>query len=176
MTRARIVTLAAGLLLAACTGSGVQEVKDWMAQVKKETPVKVTPISRPKDHVPLPYTAQNEADPFSANKLTAELAKAALNNDNGKAPDANRRKEVLEAFPLDTMRMVGVLEKGGVRQALIQVDKALYQVRIGNYIGQNYGRITAIGDTAVELTETVQDAAGEWTERKSRLDLQESKK
>jgi type IV pilus assembly protein PilP len=176
MTRARYATLAAGLLLAACTGSGVQEVKEWMAQVRKDTPVKVTPIAKPKDYVPVPYIAQNEPDPFSPNKLTAELAKAALTNDNGKAPDAGRRKEALEAFPLDLMKMVGVLEKGGVRMALIQVDKARYNVWVGNSLGHNDGRVTAVGDTAVELSETVQDAAGDWVERKSRLELQESKK
>ena len=52
---------------------------------------------------------------------------------------------------------------------------AVYQVKAGHYIGQNYGRVTAIHDNAVELTETVQDAAGEWVERKSRLELQENK-
>ena len=87
-----------------------------------------------------------------------------------------RRREPLEAFPLDALKMVGTLRKTGLGYALIQVDKTVYQAKVGNYIGQNFGMITRVSDTAVELKEIVQDASGEWTERKAQLELQESKK
>jgi len=89
------------------------------------------------------------------------------------AAEMNRRKEPLEAFPLDAMAMVGSVSKNGVPFALLRVDNLLYQVKAGDYIGQNYGRIMRIGETEVALREIVQDAAGEWTERNATLQLQE---
>ena len=85
-------------------------------------------------------------------------------------------KEPLEAFPLDTMAMVGSLNKTSKPTALLKVDNLLYQVQIGNYLGQNYGRITAITETAIQLREIVQDATGDWIERATSLELQEEAK
>ncbi len=89
------------------------------------------------------------------------------------AGELNRRKEPLEAFPLDSMRMVGSLTKNGQPYALLKVDNLLYQVKVGDYLGQNYGRITRIAETDIALREIVQDAAGEWIERAGSLQLQE---
>ena len=89
------------------------------------------------------------------------------------AAEINRRKEPLEAYPLDSMTMVGSLVKSGRQYALLKVDSLLYQVKPGDYIGQNYGKITKISETGVSLREIVQDAAGEWIERTSALQLQE---
>jgi type IV pilus assembly protein PilP len=84
-----------------------------------------------------------------------------------------RRKEPLESFPLDTMSMVGSVSNKGAPIALLKVDNLLYQVKPGDYLGQNFGRITRITETEVALREVVQDAAGEWTERVATLQLQE---
>jgi len=72
--------------------------------------------------------------------------------------------------------MVGLIEDKKLRNALIQVDKTVYQARVGNYLGQNFGMITKITETEVEIKEIVQDAAGEWVERTATLELQEAKK
>mgnify|MGYP000880858758 FL=1 len=69
--------------------------------------------------------------------------------------------------------MVGVLIKGGQSHAIIAADKTLHQVHVGNYMGQNYGRVTAISESEVTLKELVEDANGEWVERVSTLQLQE---
>jgi len=87
------------------------------------------------------------------------------------APELERRKEPLEAYPLDTMKMVGSIEKAGVATALLTVDNLLYQVRVGHYLGQNYGKIVAITETGVELREIVQDSSGDWEERMTTLAL-----
>jgi type IV pilus assembly protein PilP len=87
--------------------------------------------------------------------------------------ELNRRKEPLEAYPLDSMTMVGSVNKQNSPYALLRVDALLYQVKVGDYLGQNYGRITRIGETEVALREIVQDAAGEWIERPATLQLQE---
>ena len=88
----------------------------------------------------------------------------------------DRRREPLEAFPLDTIHMVGVLRRPDAVAALLQVDRVVYQARVGNYIGQNFGVITKITEGEVTLKETVQDSSGDWVERITTLQLQESKK
>lgn len=167
--------IAALLLLAGCGASDVREVQDWMNEVKKETRVSVKPIPEPKTFIPFAYTARASLDPFNANKLLAELALAAQNSNDRLKPDLARRKELLENYPLDTLSMVGTMEKGGKSYALIQLDRQIFQVRPGQRIGQNFGTILAVSDTAVNIKEVVQDAGGEWVERLAKLELQESK-
>jgi type IV pilus assembly protein PilP len=170
----RIVTgaLAAAMLLAGCGDSDVREVRDWMEQVKRDTHPAVKPLPEPKDFLPYAYGARQAVDPFNPNKLLGELARVAATSNNPNQPDLQRPREQLETYPLDTMQMVGTMEKGGVRFALLQVDRSLYQVRAGQRIGQNFGVVTHVGDDVVEIREVVQDAAGEWTGRMSKLELQ----
>jgi type IV pilus assembly protein PilP len=170
----RIVTgaLAAAMLLAGCGDSDVREVRDWMEQVKRDTRPAVKPLPEPKDFLPYAYGARQAVDPFNPNKLLGELARAAATSNNPNQPDLQRPREQLETYPLDTMQMVGTMEKGGVRFALLQVDRSLYQVRTGQRIGQNFGVVAHVGEDAVDIREVVQDAAGEWTGRMSKLELQ----
>jgi type IV pilus assembly protein PilP len=170
----RIVTgaLAAAMLLAGCGDSDVREVRDWMEQVKRDTHPAVKPLPEPKDFLPYAYGARQAVDPFNPNKLLGELARAAATSNNPNQPDLQRPREQLETYPLDTMQMVGTMEKGGVRFALLQVDRSLYQVRTGQRIGQNFGVVTHVGEDAVDIREVVQDAAGEWAGRMSKLELQ----
>jgi type IV pilus assembly protein PilP len=163
------------VLLAGCSASDVKEVQDWMAQVKKDTRVQVVPLSEPKTFIPFAYTTRDATDPFSPNKLLAELARAAESDNSKYKPDMERRKELLEAYPLDTFAMVGVLQKGGINYAMLQIDRAVYQVKVGQRIGQNYGLVTSVTEGAINIKEVVQDAGGEWVERVSKLELQESK-
>ena len=92
------------------------------------------------------------------------------------APELARRKEPLEAFPLDAMSLVGSIIKAGQPVALVKVDSLLYQVKLGNYLGLNFGKVTKISETEVGLREIVQDAVGEWIERAATLQLQERSK
>ena len=174
-TMRRLAPLLAAGLLAACSDSDVKEVKNWMEEVKKESKVSVAPLPEPKTFIPFAYSAKDAIDPYSPNKLLAELAKAAAKSDNRFKPDTERRKELLESYPLDTIAMVGVLQKAGINYALLQIDRAVHQVRVGQHVGQNYGLVTGVTETAVNIKEVVQDAGGEWVERMSKLELQESK-
>ena len=163
---------ASAALLAGCGDSDVREVHDWMAQVQRETRPTVKPLPEPKDFIPYAYDAKDQVDPFSPNKLLAELARAAQTSKDPNQPDLQRPRELLETFPLDTMRMVGTMEKGGTNYALVQIDRSLYQVKPGQRIGQNFGIVTRVSDDAVNIREVVQDAAGEWVERMAKLELQ----
>ncbi len=90
------------------------------------------------------------------------------------APDAARPKEPLEAYPLESLKMVGTLSQKGVTYALVRADSSVYRVKIGNYLGQNFGVITGITDNLINLKELVQDASGDWTERKIALQIIEA--
>jgi type IV pilus assembly protein PilP len=163
---------AAALLLAGCGDSDVKEVRDWMDQVKQETRPAVKPLAEPKDFIPYAYGAKEAVDPFSPDKLLSQLAKAAETATDPNKPDMQRPRELLEGFPLDTMHMVGTMQKAGVNYALVQIDRGVYQVRAGQRIGQNFGIVTRVGDDAINIREVVQDAAGEWVERLAKLELQ----
>ena len=173
---ARCISLAlTAALLGGCSDGDVAEVNSWMAKTRAETQVKVTPLTEPKTFIPFAYGAQEEIDPFNPDKLLTELARMADKNPSEYKLDMNRRKEHLESFPLDTFQMVGSMQKGGVAYALLLMDRSVYQVARGGRLGQNYGIVTDISDSAVSIKETVQDAAGEWVERMAKLELQESK-
>jgi type IV pilus assembly protein PilP len=163
---------AVALLLAGCGDSDVKEVHAWMDQVKQETRPAVKPLAEPKDFIPYAYGAKEAVDPFSPNKLLNQLAKAAETSPDPNKPDLKRPRELLENYPIDTMQMVGTLQKAGVNYALLQIDRSVYQVRAGQRIGQNFGIVTRVGDDAINIREVVQDAAGEWVERMAKLELQ----
>ena len=158
--------------LVACSGEQ-EELTQWMEQQKREAKPSVEPLSPPKKFNPQAYTALTSVDPFSTQKLTVALKQEARQPNSMLAAEINRRKEPLEAYPLDGMSMVGSVVKQGRQYALLRVDNLLYQVKVGDYLGQNYGKITKITETDIALREIVQDAAGEWIERSGSLQLQE---
>jgi type IV pilus assembly protein PilP len=163
--------------LTGCGGDGIEEIQAWMNETKSQTRIVITKIPEPKKFIPFTYEAKNTIDPYDPMKLEVALAKAlAKPGNNSFKPDLDRRREALEGFPLDTVTMVGTLNKRGLSFALLQVDKVVYQAKVGNYVGQNFGMITSINETEIELKEIVQDAAGDWVERKAKLELQETKK
>ncbi|MDB5841286.1 MAG: pilus assembly protein PilP [Herminiimonas sp.] len=162
--------------LAGCGDSGVQEVQQWMDETKRQTRIVIPKLSEPKTFTPFIYGGKSAVDPYSPAKLAVALAKQKSSSESAFKPNLDRRREPLEAYPLDNLKMVGTLRKAGASYALLQADKSLFQVKVGNYIGQNFGMVTKITESEVELKEIVQDASGEWVERNAKLELQESKK
>jgi type IV pilus assembly protein PilP len=166
-------------LLSGCFNSRDSELQQWMVEQRGNTPPKVTPIAAPKKFVPQAYTQQASMEPFNNQKLLQALRKDSSQSAANLAlisPELARTKEALESFPLDSVSMVGTLNKKNSPVALLKVDKLLYQAKVGNYVGQNYGRITKISDSEVVLREIAQDASGEWVERKVNLQLQAKEK
>ena len=175
----KAILLALVLTLAGCSNPGADELSQWMAEQKRQTQPKITPISAPKQFKPENYNQTSEFEPFSNQKLTQALKRESNQSASSGAlvaPELARRKEALEAFPLDTMSMVGLMSKGGQPVALVKAGNLLYQVRQGGYLGQNFGRVTKISETDITLREIVQDAVGEWIERTATLQLQERSK
>lgn len=170
--RPLLISLAAVLGLSACSADQ-DELRQWMEQQRKEAKPSVTPLLPPKKFLPQPYESGAGVDPFSTQKLSVAIRQEAAQPNSLLTAEVNRRKEPLEAYPLDSMGMVGSLTRDNRRYALLRVDNLLYQVKAGDYLGQNFGRITKISETEITLREIVQDAAGEYVERMSTLQLQE---
>ena len=167
-----VALFAASLLLGACS-SDQDELRQWMEQQRREVKPSVTPLQAPKKFDPQPYNSAQAVDPFSTQKLTVALKQESRQPNSLLSAELNRRKEPLEAYPMDSMSMVGSVNKQGQPFALLRVDALLYQVKVGDYLGQNYGKILRIAETEIALREIVQDAAGEWIERPTTLQLQE---
>ncbi|MFI4922838.1 MAG: pilus assembly protein PilP [Burkholderiales bacterium] len=162
-------------LLEACSEE-FQDIKDFIKESDKGLRGRVEPLPEVKPYEPFIYNAFDLSDPFRPRKT--EVAKGA--GDSKLQPDLNRRKEALEAYPLENLRMVGTLEQSKVIYALIKSpDNNLYRVKTGNYMGQNFGLITDVTESSLKLKELVQDGVGDWAERESNLQLldeQERKK
>ena len=161
-----ILHLATALLLSGCSDQQ-QDLRDWMAEASKDLKPNLKPLPPIQQAILVVYEGAGKMDPFRQAKLEPDKKSGAF------VPDANRRREPLESYPLESLKMVGVLLKRGQAHAIIAADKTLHQVKLGNYLGQNYGQITAITESEVTLKELVEDAGGEWTERISTLQLQE---
>jgi type IV pilus assembly protein PilP len=170
MTRSFAVVILLALL-SGCGGEEASDLKQFVRESGEGLRGRVEPIPEVRQFEPFAYDAFDLPDPFQPHTQVAD----ARGGGGGPQPDVNRRKEALEAFPLETLKMVGTLEQRKVRYALIKTpDNSLYRVRSGNYLGQNFGVITSISEASVTLKEVIQDSSsGSWTERTSSLQLLE---
>ena len=168
----RLALLLAATVLAGCSADH-DELRAWMEQQRREAKPSIKPLQPPKKFDPEPYSSAQAVEPFSAQKLTVALKQEARQPNSLLASELNRRKEPLESYPLDSMSMVGSVNKLGQPFALLRVDNLLYQVKVGDHLGQNYGLITKIAETEIMLRELVQDSGGEMIERPATLQLQE---
>jgi type IV pilus assembly protein PilP len=171
----KYLVLAAAVLLAACGTDEHSDLRQELAGLTKGMRGHVSPLPQVKPYVPVPYTAEDLVDPFRPDRIV--IAQTGGKGAGGApGPDLNRPKEPLEAFPLDTIHMVGTITQGKQTYGLVKAGTNLYRVKQGNYMGQNFGVITLINENEIKLTELVQDGSGEWVQRSSTLQLQEVSK
>lgn len=170
----RGVALAACVLALAACGRGVNStprdapnLEVWVEEVRQRPAPALDPLPVMQQFETFEYSAQGIRDPFS-NAFTDD------SSGSGPRPDSNRRKEITEQFPLDSMSMVGTIGTGGRIVGLVLApDKVTYRISPGNYLGQNDGRVTSVADNRIELVELVPDGAGGWLERPASLALNE---
>ncbi len=164
-------------LLVCClitTGCGNKEkraeLEAYVKKTKSRAIKEIEPLPEVKPYETFTYKDSNLRSPFVPSTIE-EIAKK-IPNDNGIRPDVNRRKEPLEAYPLDTLRMVGTLEKDGKKWGIV-VDKdgTVHRLTVGNYVGQNEGRIYEINEEKMLINEIIPDPSGGWRERKASLAL-----
>lgn len=165
-----ILSLMAAFALAACVSDEHQDLKQWMQDASKDIKGRIPPLPEIKPFPIVSYETADLLDPFNPQKISSEKKNA---GGGALKPDMNRFKEPLEAFPLESLKMVGVLQEKGRLSAIVQADKAVYTVRPGNYVGQNFGKIVKITDSEILIKELIQDSDDEWTEREASLQLQE---
>lgn len=165
----RVAVVLASVVLVACSGGDHEDLRQWMNNAAKDVKGNIPPLPEVKPYEPVPYDTGNLMDPFKSAKLGGEQRKS---SGSGLQPDMDRVREPLEAYPLESLKYVGVMTKKKVSYAIIQVDSSLYQVRAGNYMGQNFGVITKVSESEATVKELVQDSAGDWVERESALLLQ----
>ncbi|OGA06771.1 MAG: hypothetical protein A3D95_12275 [Betaproteobacteria bacterium RIFCSPHIGHO2_12_FULL_69_13] len=162
-------------MLGACGGEEQRELKQELDQLTKDLRGRVDPLPQVRPYEPVPYTAEGLVDPFRPERI--EVAQAGAARSTSKlAPDPNRPKEPLEAFALESIQMVGSISQEKETFGLVKAGPNLYRVKRGNYLGQNFGVITTIDESQIALKELVQDSGGEWVERTSALQLQETKR
>ena len=164
------------IALVGCGGGNEGELRAWMDDTRKTMRPTTQPVPEPKQFTPFSYEAKALIDPFDPQKMILAAARQAQSRSSTSSirPDLDRRREMLEGYPLDQLKMVGTLRQAGNQVALIDAAGQTFMVRRGNYVGQNFGLVTSISETEVDLKEIVQDAAGEWIERPTKLELQEA--
>jgi len=165
-----LFAIAAVAALASCGGEQYSDLRQFVKEADKLPHGRIPPLPDVKPYEPLTYDAYNLVDPFKPRKI--EPPKNAASG--GIQPDLTRRKEPLEAYPLENLHMVGTLQQNNATYALVKSpDNNLFRVKPGNYIGQNFGLISEISESTIKLKEIVQDSGGDWTERISTLTLSE---
>jgi len=171
MNTTRLMIVACVALLSGCGAASHQDLREWMAEQGKGAKGRLDPLPTIRPYESFAYNAFDLPDPGKPRKIEPNKSTSKLQ------PDLTRRREPLEAFPLESLAMVGTIEKGKALYALVKTpERDIYQVRQGNYLGQNYGVIVDISDSELKLKELVQDGAGDWAERSSALNLLPSEK
>lgn len=164
-----LAALLASVFLVACAGGDHDDVRQWMSTAAQDAKGKIPPLPVVEPYEPVAYDVGDLLDPFKPAKLGSD----AKTGGGGFRPDLDRPKEPLELYPLESLKYVGVMTRKKASYAIIQAESALYQIKVGNYMGQNFGVVVDISESEVTLRELIQDSAGDWVERTSNLLLQE---
>ena len=165
------------LALAACGGEEHGDLKQELAQLTKDFRGQVPPLPQVRPYEPVPYTAEGQVDPFRQERIIEVAQNTRPSGGQSKLAEHEKRvKEPLEAFPLESIQMLGTITQEKETFGLVKAGPNLYRVRKGNYMGQNFGVITGIDEGQIKLKELVQDSGGEWVERNSALQLLEAQK
>ncbi len=157
-------------LLVGCSSEKHADLRKWVKEQDDLPRGRIPPLPEVKPYAPIEYAAFDLTDPFKPRKIEPPKNTAQA---GGIQPDPNRRREPLEAYPLEALKMVGVLKQKEFFGLVKTPDNNLFQVKAGNYLGQNFGRIVAVSDGAIKLKEIVQDSNGTWEEKEQTLLLQE---
>ena len=171
MKRAAALIAVSCIALASCSGEQHSDLRQFVKDSDNMPRGRIPPLPEVKPYEPIEYSAFDLLDPFIPRKIAAPRGAP---KGTGPQPPANHRKGPLEAFPLENLKMVGTLSQKRDVFALIKTpDNNLYRVKAGDFMGQNFGRITDITESTVKLKELVQDSGSEWKEEERTLLLQD---
>lgn len=164
-------------LLSACDGATHSDLRQFVSQTEqaaKQTG-RIEPLPDIKPYETYLYKAEGRRDPFTPSQAS-DAVQADAEGD-GIRPDPNRRREALESYPLDSLRMVGTMQQDALTWAIVQVindpDAGIHRISLGNYMGQNHGRVVNINEEKIDLVEIVPNGLGGWRERELSVALSE---
>lgn len=156
--------------LTACGSDGLDDLREFVQNAHADKKPRVEPIPEVKPYEAFAYTAVDMTDPFASVNLKPLNTPTA----QGPRPDMNRRKEPLEDYPLDALKMVGTLAREKQRWAVIQApDGTVHRAHLGSFMGQNFGKVIKIADEKIELVELIPGTTGDWIERDASLAIVE---
>lgn len=159
-----------------CGGAEHEELQQWMRDVSKDMTGKVPPLPQIRPYEPVAYNVEDMLEPFNTAKIEPEgKGRRGLAKGSGFQPDFEAREmrnSLMEKYPLESMRMIGFMNINNKAMAAIQVDQVVNQVKVGEYIGLDFGKITKITDQEITIQEIVEDSGGDWSERMNTLQLQ----
>lgn len=162
------------VLLTGCGSNEIADLNQFVAEVKSRPKSPIKPLPEIKVIEPFVFKAEDLRDPFKPLAQPEQTEAAATATGTGIKPDTTRRKEELEAFPLEVLKMVGSIVMDNNLWGLVKADDGtIYRVQQGNYMGKNYGKIIRISGDKIELMEIVPDKPGTWREQQASLMLTE---
>lgn len=180
MKRAFLTAALAALVLAGCGGDADDDLKQWVRGVKARPPGAIPPMPELKPQEEFRYAAADLRSPFAAFQIgqIAQLAEIVEGCPEDSLPDPNRRKEDLERYTLETLRMVGVIGSPNKFEAIVRGSAGanagvVYRVGVGSYLGINHGKVLRIAEDRVTLEERIPDGTGCWVKRETYLNLGE---
>ena len=167
----RLTILSSALFLGACGGSDVSDLERFVSDKTERPGGLIEPIPTFTAYEAFAYSAQGMRSPFDRPVEVVQLA--ALRLRSTVAPDRARAREFLEQFPVDSLKLVGKLERQGVEWALLRDPSGgIHRVREGNYVGPDHGKVVDVGDDYVAIMEIVTDGtANGWVERPRTLEF-----
>ncbi len=162
----KFLTLLLSLLLLGCAAEEHQDLREWMREEARGMKGKVAPLPEITAFPVVAYETETLTPPFSPSKIVTLDVSA-----DKSAPDRSRPQQPLEAFPIEDLRVMGIIMAGSVPYALIQTPppNKPKHVRVGEYMGRSFGKITAITSDAITVLETVKDANGAWVSQERQL-------
>lgn len=167
----KVMLLSAMLgLLTGCGGGDMSDLQQYVRAEKAKPPGRITPVPEFKTYEIFHYSAGDLRDPFKRFEEDAEIVTDVASGIPG--PDLTRNRETLESFPLDTLKFVGHMDMFGEQWAIVtSPDMMVHRVKVGNYIGTNFGKIMEVTETRLIIDEVVPDGRGGWIERQAALSL-----
>jgi len=165
-----VMVIGCSILLTGCENNH-DDIRKWMNEQSADMHGAVKPLPEVKIFPVVDFLAVNDFEPFNAARIEPSKPEKRRADDSRLNPD--RQREPLEAYPLESLKMVGILGKNRTINALIQADKALYQVHVGNFMGRDYGKVIVINQDSLVLQELVEDLNEGWVERVTTVQLQE---
>ena len=162
----KVYTVLAFVLMLTGCSNDMSDLTAYIEEVKARPGGRIEPLPQIKPYETFQYNAGTYRSPFMPDRQQVAA------RPTGPRPLANRNKEYLEQFPLDTLAMVGTVNLGGTTYGLVQAqDGLVHRILAGQYLGQNEGRVVTVSSAEIRVEELVADGIGGFFKRSAAIGL-----